>query len=367
MLGSPMSHFRRQPLHVIAEAGSNHNGDPLLAKALIEAAATAGADSVKFQFINPEGLYLERYWKDGERVPNPVFEQRRREQLSPTQWSDVFGHAAAHHFPCTASVFDEPGLRLLQSMSPPYVKIASTDLNNLPLIRKVAASGLDTLLSTGMSTLAEIEAAVDAYAATGDLQRLTLLHCVSQYPCALKDARLYMIPVLAAAFGLPVGYSDHTLGSEAAIAAVALGASVIEKHYTLDRNMVGFDHAHAMEPEDLKTFIQAIRDVDSACQRASRKVSEAEEVTRVRARRGVYAARDLEPGRIITEDDLLVVRPRGPLAPADVENLVGKPLATAVREGEPLTFTGEVTSAGENWRDADLYWRGEMRSKGMTK
>jgi N,N'-diacetyllegionaminate synthase len=355
------------PLHIIAEAGSNHNGDAGLAKGLVAAAASAGADSVKFQFINPELLYLETYWRGGEKVPNPVFQQRSRERLEEADWAAVFQHAHQLGLPCSASIFDERGLETLKRLNPPYVKIASTDLNNIPLVRRVAASGIRTFMSTGMSTLAEIETSVEAYSRDGDLGNLTLLHCVSQYPCSLADARLYMLEVLRAAFGLPVGYSDHTLGSEASVAAVALGAVVIEKHFTLDRSMKGFDHAHALEPDALRTLIEVLRDTRQACARSLRKVSEAEEETRVRARRGVYAGRDLRPGDVLREEDLLVVRPRADLAPCDVDRLLGMRVATPILAGEPLRLTSEVESGGETWGAADRYWRGEMRAKGIAE
>jgi sialic acid synthase SpsE len=216
-----------------------------------------------------------------------------------------------------------------------------------------------------MSTLAEVEQAVEVFSTAGALDRLILLHCVSAYPCKLADTRLYMVTVLQNAFGVPVGFSDHTLGTEASCIAVALGARVIEKHYTMDKSLPGFDHAHALDPDELGSFVEAVRGALSSCTHQQERLTETEKVTSVRARRGLYAARDLEPGAIISEQDLLIVRPRAALAPGDLSRVVGKAVTSTIRQYEPIDLQGGVVRATSSWEVADRYWRAEMDDKGL--
>lgn len=355
---------------VIAEAGSNHNGAVARAIELVDVAVRARADVVKFQFINPQGLYLPAYSTGNGLVSNPVFEQRRSEVLSENEWERVFRHARNQGISCSASVFDAEGLSLLERLEPEFVKVASTDLNNYPFLARVARSGIPTILSTGMSDLSEIDRAVGVFAREGALDRLTLLHCVSVYPCPLEASRLWMIRVLREAFGVPVGYSDHTLGSAAACAAVALGATVLEKHYTTDKALPGFDHLHALEPAELADFVSCSKDVGrSILRQAGSKVSEAEQTTRLRARRGLYASRDLEPGAVVTDADVLVVRPSGPLAPGDLPALLGLKVGPhGIRQFEAFSFERVIVPSGEvSWQRADDHWRREMAAKGMIQ
>jgi len=364
-VNSPRFVSAEDHVHVIAEAGSNHNGDVSLAFDLIGAAARAGADSVKFQFIEPAGLYLPFYRQGAEKIENEVYKQRATEVLTEEEWAQVFQCAADTPLPCAASIFDSVGLERLARLGAPYVKVASTDSNNYPLLAKAAESGRTALVSTGMSTLAEIEQAVEVFSTAGALNRLILLHCVSAYPCALADTRLYMVTVLQNAFGVPVGFSDHTLGTEASCIAVALGARVIEKHYTMDKSLPGFDHAHALDPDGLRSFVDTVRGALSSGVRQQAKLTETEKVTSVRARRGIYAARDLEPGAVISEQDLLIVRPRAALAPGDLSRVVGKAVTSSIRQYEPIDLQGGVVPATSSWEDADRYWRTEMDDKGL--
>lgn len=352
-------------VHVIAEAGSNHNGDVSLARDLIRAAARAGADSVKFQFIEPDGLYLPFYRRGDEKIENEVYKRRTTEMLTEQEWEEVFQCAGDARLPCSASVFDSVGLERLTRLGSPYVKVASTDLNNYPLLARVAASGFTALVSTGMSNLAEIEQAVDVFSKASALDRLVLLHCVSAYPCALSDTRLYMLSVLKSEFEVPIGFSDHTLTTEASCIAVSLGARVIEKHYTVDKSLPGFDHAHALDPEELRSFVKAVRGALAACMPRDEKLTEAEKITSIRARRGIYAARDLEPGEVINEDDLLIVRPRAALAPCDLPRVLGKTVSRRIRQYEPLDVGDGVVPGASSWEAADRYWRTEMDDKGL--
>lgn len=324
-------------LHVIAEAGTNHGGDAAVARRLVDVAAEAGADSVKFQLIHPEGLYLPKLWRDGREVDNEVFARRRAAMLGPDDYRALAAHAARRGLPLTASVFDERGLDLLMDLDAPYVKVASCDLDNGPFLKAVAQQGRRVVLSTGMSTLAEIERAVEDVLSTGN-EDLVLLHCVSVYPAPTARANVGFVSTLATAFGLPVGFSDHTESSVAAVVAVALGAQWIEKHYTLDRTAPGFDHAYAMEPESLTAYVADLRAAETALRTPCEKVGADEALVRQRARRALYAARDLPAGQPITEHDVLVVRPEGPLSPHDLPSVVGRVAAGPIRRYEPLAW-----------------------------
>lgn len=323
------------PIHIIAEAGTNHNADPNAARRLVDVAREAGADSVKFQIIYPEGLYVEKVRKEGEWVDNEVVAARRKGMLSDDAWRDVARHAREIGMPMSASVFDSRSLSLLEEFAPPYVKIASCDLNNIPLLEAAAATGRKLIVSTGMSTLAEVEESVRAIEATGH-KDLVLMHCVSVYPCPTSNMNLGFLETLKREFGYPIGLSDHTENSLAAAAATALGVTWIEKHFTLDRTSPGFDHAYAMEPKMLADYVADIRQVEAAMRPPVEKVGPQEANVSLRARRALYAARDIAPGERITSADVLIVRPAGPLKPRDLRTIVGSRTTRAICRFEPL-------------------------------
>ena len=311
-------------VHIIAEAGSNYNGEVALGLKLNAAAAAAGADSVKYQIIYPEGLYLPGDYAYGHYDIREVRRIREQGVLTSEQWHSLCRDARERGLGFSASVFDTRGLDLLCEMDPPYIKTASCDLNNLRFLREIAARGRRIVVSTGMSSLGDIERAVGELHKEGvHGEKLVLLHCVSSYPTPLRDANLAFIDTLRRAFGSAVGFSDHTLGREAACAAVALGATWIEKHFTIDRTLEGFDHKHAMEPGELRDYVSAIRDVEASVTARVQKVGPAEADTRKRARRGIYAARDLPAGHVLTDEDLLIVRPEGPIPADAASGLIG--------------------------------------------
>jgi N,N'-diacetyllegionaminate synthase len=322
------------PVHVIAEAGTNHDGDPDKAALLIDIAKRAGADSVKFQIIYPETLYTEWLWSNGERERNPVIDSRRAQQLTDLQWTEIAFYASERGIQFSASVFDERGIALLTEIGVPYLKIASTDLNNGPLLRAASHSGLDLFVSTGLSNVDEIREARDILNSEGSLDRTTFLHCVSEYPCPESHVGLDFLEVLWSETGRPVGYSDHTLGNGAAAAAVALGAVVIEKHFTHDRQAEGFDHHFALEEPGLAEYIRIIRQAADASTPKPEKLTEAELEVARRARRGVYASRDINAGESISERDILIVRPPSQYGPNDVPKLIGQVTATSIRAYE---------------------------------
>jgi len=326
-------------VHLIAEAGTNHAGRRETAEELVRVAQQSGANSVKFQIIYPEGLYLPEFFQNGNYVANEVFEKRRAAMLSDDDWRRVHEFTRAQGLPFSASVFDRRGLALLDEFDAPYIKIASCDLNNTPFLCEAAALGRRLIVSTGMSTLAEVEAAVTAIFKEGPAD-LVLMHCVSMYPCPVAQMNLAFIDALRCAFGIPVGLSDHTESSLAVAIAIAKGVTWIEKHITLDRTAVGFDHAYAMEPASFAAYVKDVRASEAACRPQVNKVQPAEANVRQRARRALYAARDLGPGETLSETDFLIVRPEGPLRPDEATRVVGARTNRGFKRFEPLVWEG---------------------------
>ncbi len=323
------------PLHIIADLCTNHDGDIDKAKKLIYAAYQSGADSVKFQIIYPEGLYVAKVPNGNGFMDNPALEQRRKTMLSDDVYRGLADYSHTLPLPLSASVFDTRGLDLLDEMDAPYIKLASCDLNNLPFVAEAAERGRPLILSTGMAELPEVERAVGVAQKAG-VSDIVLLHCVSIYPAPVEKTNLTMIPLLLREFGMPVGFSDHTLNSVAAVAAVALGATWFEKHFTLCTTDVGFDHAHSTPPEALSTYINDLRSAAGACTPQHPKVGEAEQALRLRARRGLYAARDLASGEVLRKEDILIVRPESPCKPADLERLLGVTVAEKIAAFMPI-------------------------------
>lgn len=322
-------------LHIIADLCTNHDGDPQKAKKLIKAAHEAGADSVKFQIIYPEGLYISKIFSKNGVKDNPVFEQRRKSMLSNDAYKELSCFSRTLPQLLSGSVFDRRGLDLLNEINAPYIKLASCDLNNLPLIADAAERGRPLILSTGMADLSEIELAVETASKNG-AKDIILLHCVSIYPAPTAQTNLNMIPVLRRYFGFPVGFSDHTLNSIAAVAAVALGATWIEKHFTLCTSDIGFDHVHSTPPNQFRDYVQDLRVTAEACMLKLPKVGEEERALKLRARRGLYAARDLAAGEVLKKEDILIVRPETRLQPNQLDIILDKTLPKSVVAFAPL-------------------------------
>jgi N-acetylneuraminate synthase/N,N'-diacetyllegionaminate synthase len=330
-----------EPVYVIAEIGVNHDGSLERATALVEAAAAAGADAVKFQTFDPEALTtasapLAAYQREGTDAAS------QRQMLERLQLADedlrelaALCRRLGPHFLSTP--FDEASAARLEALEVPAFKVGSGELTNLPFLGHLAARGLPLLVSTGMSDLDEVRAAVAAIDAAG-APPLALLHCVSSYPAAPEQANLRAMDALAAEFPAAViGYSDHCLGLEVSIAAVARGAKVIERHITLDRTLPGPDHAISLEPEDLVRLVADIRTVESALGDGRKRPQEAEANTRAVARRSLVAARDLAQGRVLAAGDLAAKRPAGGLPPSALDAVLGRTLTRPLRCDEPLT------------------------------
>lgn len=326
-----------QKVHIIAEAGTNHNGRIEKAKNLVDMAVDAGADSVKFQIIYPEGLYLPRLFQEGQYIDNKIFHKRKAMMLSDDDYRVLADYCKEREIAFSASIFDRRGIDLADELGVSYIKTASCDLNNSRLLIEAAKRGRRLVISTGMSSLGEIDRAVSDVIATGNTD-IVLMHCVSVYPCSIEHMNLGMLDVLKRAFRFPIGLSDHTESNLAAVMAIVMGATWIEKHITVDRKAEGFDHAYAMEHVDFAGFVKDVRMATEACRRKSMKLQPDEVAVKRQARRSLYVARDIQEGAILSEDDILVVRPEGLLNPNDLPLILGRVVKRRLYQYEPLSL-----------------------------
>ncbi|MFW5748032.1 MAG: N-acetylneuraminate synthase family protein [Chloroflexota bacterium] len=318
------------PTYIIAEIGSNHNGDIDLAFELIDACAEAGADAVKFQAFRADALVNPQLRPDFNKVlKNFELDRDWLPRLSER------AKAAGVHF--MATPFDFEAVELLKSVGAPAIKIASTDLTNLPLLRASAESGLPVIFSGGDAYPGEMETAVRWLREAG-ATGITALHCIADYPTAFEDVNLRVIPLLETLLGVPVGFSDHTLGLGAAVAAVALGAAVIEKHVTKSRQMEGPDHFFALEIDELAQMVRLIREAEQARGTAVRKLTPDEAEDRPRARRGIFARQPISAGTTITADMLAPLRPTTGIPAEHWDAVVGRVAARDIKPYEPLSW-----------------------------
>lgn len=325
-----------ESVYIIAEAGANHDRDEDKAHALIDAAADAQADAVKFQVYTADGLYSKQ---------TPIFpgESRRpyeviREVELPREWEpELQAHARERGLDYFATPFDYAAVDAQAQLGVPLFKWASSEINDLPMLAHAARYGLPMIISTGMCDLADIHVAVETVREAGN-ERIVLLHCSALYPTPLAEVNLRAMCTMHSAFQLPVGYSDHTLGISVPTAAVALGARVIEKHFTLDRRSPGPDHPYALEPAELTAMVRSIREVEVALGSAAKRPSPGETKKRALSRRSIIAARDVSAGQVLTRDDLIIKRPGFGLEPKLIEIVVGRPARQDIPEGAPLTW-----------------------------
>jgi N,N'-diacetyllegionaminate synthase len=313
------------PVFVIAEAGVNHDGDLDRAKRLAEVAASAGADAVKFQTFNT-GRLVSAAAGPVHGASSPAashIEMLRRLELPAAAHLELVTHCRHLGITFLSTPFDEESADLLETLDVPAFKISSGDITNVPLLEHVARKYRPVFLSTGMSSHDEVAAAVGVVRAAGN-EELALLHCVSTYPADPADCNLRVLETMAVAFGVPVGYSDHTLGIEIAVAAVALGACIIEKHFTLDRRSPGPDHHASLEPAELAALVRAIRNTEAALGHGRKEAVPNEAVNARLARRSLVAARDIPVGTRLTRTLIAVKRPGTGLPPAMLPSLLGR-------------------------------------------
>ena len=327
---------------IIAEAGVNHNGSVELAKKLIDVAKDAGADAVKFQTFKAENIVVKNaekaeYQKETTGIGESQYDMIKKLELTEYDFKELADYAKKKGILFLSSPFDKESVDLLDEINVPAFKVASGEITNFPLLNYIAKKEKPIILSTGMSTLGEVEEALNVIRSEG-VEDVILLHCISNYPARIEDVNLRAMETLKQAFKLPVGFSDHTLGITALIAAVALGACVIERHFTLDRNLPGPDHKASLEPNELKEMIKAIRDVEMALGDGIKKPTKEEEEIKKVARRSIVAKVDIPEGAIITEDMLDVKRPGIGIEPKYKERIIGKRAKVNIEKDELITW-----------------------------
>jgi N-acetylneuraminate synthase/N,N'-diacetyllegionaminate synthase len=322
------------PIFIVAEAGVNHNGDPALARRLVDAAAECGADAVKFQTFRVDALLTRGAPKAGYQVETTGGGESQRDMLARLELSlevlaELKDRAAKHGLVFFSAPFDEESADVLDALGVALFKIPSGEITNLPLLRHLAAKARPMILSTGMSSLEEVEQAVAVIRAAGD-PPLAVLHCLSAYPAPGAEINLRAMDTLAARLGCPIGFSDHTLGIEIAIAAAARGAAIIEKHLTTDTTLPGPDHRASLDPAEFAAMVRAIRAVESALGDGVKRPMPSEADTRRVARKSLVAARPLRAGERLAAEHILIKRPGTGISPADLDKAVGRRLTRDV-------------------------------------
>jgi N-acetylneuraminate synthase/N,N'-diacetyllegionaminate synthase len=324
----------QQPCFVIAEAGVNHNGELRLAHDLVDLAAECGADAVKFQIFDPDALVSQNAAAAPYQCDRGAVSQRAMLEslvLAKSAWKELASHAAEVGLVFTSTAFDPASLDMLIDVGVAVLKIPSGELDNPRFIELAASKGLPLIMSTGIGTMREVEA---AFASAHAAPSVALLHCVTAYPAPVEDSNLRAIDALARHFAVPVGWSDHTTGYVTAVAAVALGASILEKHITIDRGLPGPDHAASSDPAEFKAYMHAVRAAESALGDGVKEPTAAELVNRQFARRSFHAARTLQPGDVIGEEDVRLLRPATGLPPSAM--VVGRTVRQEVSAGNPI-------------------------------
>ena len=315
---------------IIAEAGVNHNGDIDIAKKLIDVAAEASADLVKFQTFNADRLVTEsaskaEYQKTSGDGNESQYTMLKNLELTEAMHRELIAHCALRGIGFFSTGFDIESIDMLVSFGQELFKIPSGEITNLPYLRHIGKLGKKVILSTGMSSMDEIESAIKALEESGTPRaRITVLHCTTAYPAPMPDINLRAMQSMRTKFGVDVGYSDHTLGIEISLAAVALGATVIEKHFTLDRTLPGPDHKSSLEPRELKSLIEGIRNIEIALGDGVKRPMPSELENRDVSRKSIVASQEINPGQKFTEENLITKRPGSGISPMKWDQLLLK-------------------------------------------
>ena len=312
----------------IAEAGVNHNGSIEMAKQLIDAAAVAGVDYVKFQTFKAEKLVTkdakQAEYQQRNAADDSQYAMLKKLELSEAQHEELITYCMQKGVRFLSTAFDLESIEYLHSLHLGLWKIPSGEITNYPYLKKIAQYGEPVIMSTGMCSMGDVEQALNVLLKNGlTKEQITLLHCNTEYPTPMQDVNLKAMLQLRDEFGIKVGYSDHTKGIEVPIAAVALGADVIEKHFTLDRNLPGPDHKASLEPNELKVMVDAIRNIEQALGDGQKHVSESEEKNMAIARKSIVAAKDIKRGELLTEENLTTKRPGSGISPMRWEEVIG--------------------------------------------
>jgi len=331
---------------IIAEAGVNHNGDINIAKKLIDAAAYAEVDYVKFQtfkadtIVSPSAEKAEYQSKNTEDSIQSQYEMLKKLELSESDHDELIAYCKLKNILFLSSAFDVEGVSYLNNLGLNLFKVPSGEITNSPYLRAIAQTKKSIILSTGMASTDDIESAIKVLLDFGTKkEQLTILHCNTEYPTPMQDVNLHAMNSIKKQFGIKVGYSDHTLGIEVPIAAVALGARVIEKHFTLDRTLPGPDHKASLEPEELKEMVLAIRNVENAISGDGIKRPSVSEQKNVDiARKSIHFSRDISAGSIISELDLIPLRPGDGISPMNWDKVLGKKVTRDINKFEKLNW-----------------------------
>ena len=330
-----------ESVFIIAEAGVNHNGSLKRALKMVDEAARTGANAIKFQAFVTESLVSDRAPKaDYQKKRGQGKTQRdmlQRLELSPRDFAAIAERARRRGIVMLSSAFDEASADLLEDLGVPAYKMGSGELTDIPLLEHVAKKDKPVLISTGMATLEEIQEAVSAVRAQGNNQ-IILLHCVSSYPSRAKDSNLRAMVLLRERFGVPVGFSDHTIGVEVPLAAAALGAVVIEKHFTLSRKLAGPDQEASLEPSEFRGMVEGIRVVEEALGRPVKEPTADELKMRLVARRSLVASVNIPKGQVISRQMLAIKRPGTGILPKEIGNMIGKCATRNIRRDQVLTW-----------------------------
>lgn len=315
---------------IIAEAGVNHNGSIELAKKLVDVAVEAGADAVKFQTFKAEksiSRYAQKaeYQKQLTDTSESQLYMVSKLELDEAAHEELFAYCRSKEILFLSTPFDLDSVNLLKKLGLKIFKIPSGEITNLPYLRKIGALKKEIILSTGMANLGEIEDALDALREAGtELKNIAVLHCNTEYPTPMQDVNLKAMQTIARAFNVRVGYSDHTSGIEVPIAAVAMGATIIEKHFTLDKNMEGPDHKASLKPDEFKAMVHALRNIEKVLGNGIKKPSPSELKNKPIVRKSIVAAKNIKKGEVFTEENITVKRPGNGISPMRWDEVLGK-------------------------------------------
>jgi len=314
---------------IIAEAGVNHNGSVDLAKQLIDVASDSGANAVKFQTFKAENLVVKNtqkaeYQKQTTNASESQFNMIKRLELDVETHKELIAYCQEKNIIFLSTPFDHDSINLLNDLNLQIFKIPSGEITNLPYLRHIGKLNKEVILSTGMSNLQEVEDALTVLISAGTQKNnITVLHANTMYPTPMGDVNLNAMLTIQKELGVAVGYSDHTLGVEVDIAAVAMGASIIEKHFTLDKTMNGPDHKASLEPEELKSMVASIRNIEKAMGNSEKKPSPSESINIEVVRKSIVASQDIEKGEVLTERNIAVKRPEGGISPMKWDSVIG--------------------------------------------
>ena len=331
---------------IIAEAGVNHNGDINTAKKLVDVAAEAGVDYVKFQSFKTEKLVSPNAKKADYQIKNTElkddfqYQMLKQLELSVDDHIELVRYCKLKKINFFSTAFDLEGISFLSSLNLGFFKIPSGELTNFPFLRAIAMTMLPVILSTGMANLEEVQKSVNVLISKKNKKnQITVLHCNTEYPTPMKYVNLKAMLAIKEKLGVAIGYSDHTLGIEVSIAAVAMGAEIIEKHFTLDRNLKGPDHKASLEPNELKNMVKSIRNIEKAISGNGIKEASLSEIKNINiARKSIHSSKEIKAGKIITENDIISLRPGDGICPMNWKSIIGKKFNTDLKKFAKLKW-----------------------------